>query len=143
MTRIEDRFGNFVNFHYSGDQLTSISSSDGRLITIQSNTAGYIATANGHQWQYHIQNGHLADVTNPDGSKWTYSPFGTYVARVDNPGDAIGLAYFSPGDMCLTPPTYAEYTGATSFNVTHPSGAQGAFSFSGMCSPAAGFPISA
>src|SRR5262249_29473359 len=33
-TRMEDRFGNWVNFNYSGDQLTSITSNDGRSITL-------------------------------------------------------------------------------------------------------------
>lgn len=130
-TRIEDRFGNFVNFQYSGNQLTSVSSSDGRLITIQPNATGYVVTANGRQWQYRIASGHLVDVTNPNGSKWTYSPFGTYSARIDYPGDALGLAYFSPGDMCTTPASYEDYAGTSSFNVTHPGGAQGAFTFSG------------
>lgn len=33
-TRVEDQYGNFVDYTYSGDKLTKIESSDGRIITI-------------------------------------------------------------------------------------------------------------
>ncbi len=33
-TKVEDRFGNYVEYHYTGDQLTSITASDGRSVTI-------------------------------------------------------------------------------------------------------------
>lgn len=131
-TRIEDRFGNYVNLHYSATgMLTSITASDGRQITIQSSADGYRVTANGRQWQYRIQNGHLLNVINPDASKWTYSPYGIYGARVDHPDDTLSLDYFAPEAFCQANQDYPDYMGTSGFSVTHPSGARAEFDFAG------------
>ena len=130
-TKIEDRHGNNVIFNYSGNQLLSISGSDGRYISLQATSSGYLATAGGRQWQYVVENGYLTQVINPDGSKWIYSPFGTYSPRVDYDDIGYGLDYFSPGDQCAQVPTYDDYMGDGTFTVTHPSGARAKFEFSG------------
>ncbi|TKB87580.1 MAG: hypothetical protein E8D43_00860, partial [Nitrospira sp.] len=131
-TRIEDRFGNYVNLQYGATGLlTSVTASDGRQISIQPTQNGYVATANGRQWQYQMQTGHLVSVVNPDMSRWTYSPFGTYSARVDYPDDTLSLDYFSPENFCQANQQYPEYMGAAAFTVTHPGGARGVFDFTG------------
>jgi RHS repeat-associated protein len=131
-TRIEDRFGNYVNLQYTTNgQLTSVVANDDRQISIQSSGSGYIATANGRQWQYVIQNGHLVNVVNPDSSKWTYSPYGIYAARVDHPDDTLPLDYFTPEAFCQANQDYPDYMGTSGFSVTHPSGARAEFDFAG------------
>jgi YD repeat-containing protein len=80
-SRVEDRFGNWVNYQWSGTQLLSIQSSDGRLLTLS-----YITTGSGgsvgprvsavtdgtRTWNYaYDSTGNLTTVTQPDGSKWT------------------------------------------------------------------------
>jgi hypothetical protein len=73
-TRIQDRFGNWVTYTYSGDQLTRIDASDGRAITIgwSGNTISSVTAPVG-TWSYGYNNGALSSVTQPDGSAWTYS----------------------------------------------------------------------
>jgi RHS repeat-associated protein len=131
-TRIEDRFGNHVDLQYgSTGQLLSVTANDGRQITLQPVVNGYVATANGRQWQYQIQSGYLTAVINPDGSRWTYSPFGTYSPRVDTPDDTLALDYFSPESFCQANQQYPDYMGTASFSVTHPGGARATFDFAG------------
>lgn len=122
-TRIEDRFGNWVNYAYTGDRLTGITSGDGRSIAITwsgSNIAS--ATAGGQTWTYAYNGVDLSQVTRPDGSKWTY-------------GYAGALKIWHDRDLFpTTPPTCNEHsvddnlTGFT-LTATHPSGAQGVFEF--------------
>lgn len=127
-TRVEDRFGNFVNLNYTAGRLSSISASDGRLISVTyPNPSAIVAQADGRTWTYALSNGHLQSVTNPDGSQWTYSPFGSiapYSIAADEPGLG-GMAEFDPATMCnrWAQPRMA----AASFTVTHPSGAQANF----------------
>lgn len=53
-SRIEDRFGNQVNFTWSGANLMQITASDGRAITLSYNSNGRVTSAsNGsHTWTY-------------------------------------------------------------------------------------------
>ncbi|WP_142807467.1 hypothetical protein [Stenotrophomonas maltophilia] len=76
LTRVEDRFGNWVN--YSSSQITA---SDGRSITF-SGTDGSVIEAGGRQWR--LQGGVL---TNPDGSTWSIGSVGGIAARPDGGGD--------------------------------------------------------
>lgn len=81
VTRIEDRFGNWLTYQYDAGKLTSISASDGRLVTIgtpgvaiSSVTAG--AGPDARTWNY--QYGAEFVVTQPDGASWRYvGNFGT------------------------------------------------------------------
>lgn len=89
-TRIEDRFGNYVLYAWSGDFLTSVTASDGRKIAIsyQANIDGTSrissvvanpGTSESRTWTYtytmvnRLSNYSLSAVNLPDGSKWIYS----------------------------------------------------------------------
>lgn len=84
VTRIEDRFGNWLAYAYSGAQLTGITASDGRSLAI-AYAAGVVqsvtlnsGTAASQSWTYDYttNNGttglQLATVVRPDGSKWQF-----------------------------------------------------------------------
>jgi YD repeat-containing protein len=122
-TRAEDRFGNWVNYGYTGDKLTSISSSDGRSISI-----AYVgerissATANGRTWTYQYRepgalgsriDGGLAAVVLPDGARWTYTPTGTLRPPVFGPSPE--------GSEC--DPRMPGVQGPYIYTVMHPAGA--------------------
>lgn len=87
VTKIEDRFGNTVNYIYSGSKVTSIEASDGRKVTIAwradapvIDSFSVIDSQSGaalRTWSYGYD---LTDpsfpllntVTNPDGSQWKF-----------------------------------------------------------------------
>ncbi|WP_080367244.1 RHS repeat domain-containing protein [Burkholderia pseudomallei] len=74
LSHVQDRFGNWVNYSYSGDHLTQITASDGRQITLNwsGDTITSVSSAAG-TWTYSYANGYLSAVTRPDGSQWRYS----------------------------------------------------------------------
>lgn len=135
-TRVEDRFGNGVNYNYGGaqgGQLLSIVADDGRRIDLEYDGGVTIqrARANGRVWQYGYTGGGgalginrfplLAKVTLPDQSAWTYSynmpmQYGglnpNYIP-LDVDGAFCEETEFSPETFTLT--------------ATHPSGATGTF----------------
>jgi YD repeat-containing protein len=131
VTRVEDRFGNWVKYDYSGDLVTDISAKDGRHVTIaygsgtprvnsvtvQGGTAGTRTWTYGYTKQGVLYT--LTSVTQPDGSVWSFDlgDFGlnAWVDMQLSAGtcDAIG----TPGNLG-TP-----YTGS----ITHPSGLTGTF----------------
>jgi RHS repeat-associated protein len=131
-TRIEDRFGNVVNLAYSGKNLTSVSSSDGRLITVHYQTVGNLPRV--HQvktadktwtYAYGTQNlgkfGYpLTQVTRPDSSTWKYDyPLGGFMFG----------EYFSPvleGEDPTCSPSMPERSEHV-LEITHPAGAKGRF----------------
>ena len=95
VTRVQDRFGNWVAYTYSGDQVTDITASDGRhvviayqagtprvsSVTVQGNAAGTRTWSYGYsllnnQWQ-------LTSVTLPDNSTWSYDLSQLNLARID------------------------------------------------------------
>ena len=78
VTRIEDRFGNWLIYHYNADKLTSISASDGRQVSIAYSGAYNISSitvnavdTSSRIWLYQGVN-KLSAVVNPDGSRWTF-----------------------------------------------------------------------
>lgn len=78
-SKVEDRFGNWVQYAYNAEGLpTRIWSSDGREITL-AYAGGHLATAtaNGRTWTYGYGavegKTRLTAVTRPDGSAWTYA----------------------------------------------------------------------
>jgi hypothetical protein len=84
VTRIDDRFGNWVTFNYQGDKLAQINASDGRSIVLSySGDLIQSATSAGRTWTYtygsttaypSLQGGpQLTKVTLPDSSTWAYS----------------------------------------------------------------------
>ena len=73
VTKITDKFGNYVNYNWQGHRLTSITSSDNRTITFGygSNDNITSATANGKTWSYIFNEGDLK-VTSPAGRVHDY-----------------------------------------------------------------------
>ncbi|HRP71437.1 MAG TPA: RHS repeat-associated core domain-containing protein [Luteimonas sp.] len=127
-SKIEDRFGNTVQFQYNANgHPTKIWSNDGREINL-TYTGGRLATATSHgrTWQYqytHIGSGlyaRLSQVIQPDSSKWQY----TYSDDLMPPPDPTGLP---PLPWCGGFPLMLD-VGFT-LTATHPAGASGTFQF--------------
>jgi YD repeat-containing protein len=127
-TRIEDIFGNWVSYTYNGDKLTSITSSDGRAISIGYDANGRIASAsaNGRTWNYAYAAGEafktdsgLASVALPDGTQWRYQKTGVLQAMLPPKGDE-----FSGCD-----PIEGQRPGPFTYQVQHPAGATAQFHF--------------
>lgn len=82
VTRIEDRFGNWLTYQYSGSSLTRIDASDGRYLQISGSSPVSVTLGGPSQsrtWTY--LDGSPSVVTLPDGSKWSYS-FSSLTAAV-------------------------------------------------------------
>jgi YD repeat-containing protein len=127
-TQVTDRFGNWVKYNYSGNQLTSITASDGREIDIswsggvvQSATA--VSPAYGSRtWTYSYINGNLSSVSQPDGSGWAYAVVSGSLATVkDND------VYDGPPDHCQL--DSSQNIGSFVYAIASPSGATGTFNF--------------
>lgn len=125
-TKVEDRFGNWVQYQWSGSQLTGISANDGRSITLSYDSAQQVetATAHGNTWTYGYSSsgGSLASVTLPDSSRWSYSGGRKKIVYSGSP---------PASNPCTLPPTSAWNSSTTPYTLTmvHPSGA---FTFSPM-----------
>jgi RHS repeat-associated protein len=127
-TRVEDRFGNSVTYTYSGSRLTSITSSDGRQITLaydpSHGSVASVTTGDGRSWTYQYSGSTLIGVTQPDGSKWTYTTLKGF-------GDMAPVWGWSPPwegpeNVCIEP----DYGyGEVQIQIGHPSGAIGTFDF--------------
>ena len=99
-TKVEDRFGNTVEYAYSAGKLQSITGKDHngtvrRLITV-TYTGDNISkvTANGREWTYDYTNGHLTKVTLPSGLYWDLD-----VQNLVNAGLQQGLKLVCGGAM--------------------------------------------
>lgn len=83
VTRVEDRFGNWVTYHYTSGRLDSIDASDGRHLGLSYGapgaatvTAGSGASARVWSYTFNSVNPSVTQqltVTLPDGAKWIYS----------------------------------------------------------------------
>jgi len=129
VTRVEDRFGNTLTYHYSGANLTSITASDGRSLTLsyvsgtsRISTATLQSSAASRVWSYqygtdvyHVLN----KVTLPDNTSWAFDMAG-FLASDMNPvaGTCSTAAHLST----------QTWTGS----ITHPSGLIGTFQVKGM-----------
>lgn len=76
VTRVEDRFGNWLAYQYEAGKLTAIVASDGRQVTIGNpgNMIGSITAGTGPEariWTYQYQSGF--QVIQPDGTGWSYT----------------------------------------------------------------------
>jgi YD repeat-containing protein len=114
VTRIEDRFGNWVNYGYSGKNLTSISSNDGRQLTLTYDTSGTrlaSATDGTRTWTYSYATG--VQVTHPDGQVWSASLSGPGIPRTDG--------------SCAQEPI--RYSGEYTVTIQERTGAIGSFNF--------------
>ncbi|WP_454831485.1 RHS repeat protein [Pseudoxanthomonas wuyuanensis] len=127
-TRVEDRFGNWVQYSYSNAasapvKLDRIESSDGRVITV-GYSGGRVSSvaAHGRVWTYgYSESGSLASVVLPDASAWTINLQGFQNLLIRYYQGAPG----EPWRNCTNPGDVVEqsYVGT----VTHPSGATGTF----------------
>ncbi len=127
-TKVEDRFGNWVKYAYDPSaplHLHQITSSDGRTITLT-----YLGTSNivqsindgSHTWTYgYTFNGSyysLSSVTRPDASKWQISL------------DTLNhISWSYPNPWTCGAPGTPSAPNTFSGTLTHPSGAQGTFTF--------------
>ncbi|KAA9132078.1 RHS repeat-associated core domain-containing protein [Marinihelvus fidelis] len=127
-SKIEDRFGNTVEFQYNTDGLpTRIWASDGReIILTYSGKRLSTATSHGRTWSYAYTNttsgyfARLSSVTLPDNSQWAYG----YTSNLMPSPDSAGLP---PLPWCAGFPPVQE--DAFTFTATHPSSAVGVFTF--------------
>jgi YD repeat-containing protein len=108
-TKVEDRFGNWIQYHYNGRRLASIDASDGRLVTFtwrpETDWVDHIAVtgASGasRTWTYQYADesqlvanttqylGRLSAVALPDGSSWQFGLQGLLSATV---GQSTGIS---------------------------------------------------
>lgn len=143
-TRIEDRFGNWVQYHYDGDELDYIDASDGRYIDITwlhvdgasliSDIEVQPGTMPARKWHYSyamstdpsgIVSAILTDVRLPDQSHWSFSLVNIGTVISDPMLDRCGYVR-DEDDMGTTgTPTFSTST------ITHPSGLIGTFTVSG------------
>ncbi len=128
-TRVEDRFGNWVQYQYNGNgHPIKIWSNDGREIVLTYSGSQLVsASAHGQTWTYGYgavgTQTRLTSVTLPDGSAWTYGySNGLDPSFVDWDGN-------STSDCAEQPP---EVSAGFTFTATHPSGASGSFEFGNM-----------
>lgn len=117
-TRIEDRFGNSVEYGYEGEKLVSISSSDGRALRLSygSNSKLASVTDGARTWQYAYSSNGIT-LTYPDGSVWASSLYNGITRR---------------GNNCESTGPVERFAGDATLVLQHPSGAIGRFSFSGV-----------
>ncbi|KAF1722098.1 wall associated protein [Pseudoxanthomonas wuyuanensis] len=144
-TRVQDRFGNYVDYEYSGDQLNRIVASDGRIITLTYSDGRIIkASAHGRDWHYtyhsslyfsiHPRARALTMVTLPDQSRWQYLYNGGLSIVPSIQDGSIG------GPSCIEPlPDHASF----GLTVTHPAGAVGEFRFEYLRHGISGTPATA
>lgn len=125
VTRIEDRFGNWLTYQYSNGSLTRIDASDGRLLEISKTASQTMISINSgvekRTWTYSVLGtGSLSTVALPDGSSWTYDF----------------------GSLSRALPLYSGYTGqcdaqpeasqpSIQGSATSPSGLSGTYTFAG------------
>ncbi|TQV65648.1 hypothetical protein FKG94_28395, partial [Exilibacterium tricleocarpae] len=115
-SRVEDRFGNDVNYYYtSSGLLRLIVANDGRRITITHSGAVKTMTSNGRVWTYTrstVNDRKNLVVERPDGRQWHYDLFQSKSRRDPEAGECDGTETFSP-----------------TMTVTHPDGTVGTFDF--------------
>lgn len=130
VSRIEDRFGNYLTYAYADGKLTSITASDGRKATIQWDSASPLVTSitlmptsgQARTWQYHYINQttepELYEVILPDGtSRW----------RFEGIGNPLGSTPYPEFTECNIRTYDNSGTGYSDVTITHPSGLVGKF----------------
>lgn len=129
VTKVEDRFGNWLHYNYTGANLTSITASDGREISLRYNSNGTVASVVAQPasvaprtWTYSYgtfpATGQptLTSVTPPDQSHWGFA--------MENLKYQPDLTPAILGD-CNSPGVLGPVSWSGS--ITHPSGLTGSF----------------
>lgn len=121
VTKIEDRFGNYINYNYSGNQLTSITANDGRTVSFtygsgSSENLIKTITYNDRVWEYIYSGSELVQVIRPDGKSWEYDI------------TEVKMNVWDGSECSLKEPFHSNFTHI----VKHPDGAIGTFEFSGQ-----------
>ncbi|HEY9469988.1 MAG TPA: hypothetical protein VIQ76_10290, partial [Propionibacteriaceae bacterium] len=125
VTRIEDRFGNALTYSYNGSNLTAITASDGRQLSLTyvtgtsrvSTATLQPASGTPRTWTYQYATSlyhALTKVVLPDRSAWSYNLASFLAADMD-----------PIGGTCSTPAQLV--TGTWTGTITHPSGLTGSF----------------
>ncbi|GGA16898.1 hypothetical protein [Dyella nitratireducens] len=137
VTRVVDRFGNSLTYTYNNanGNLTGITASDGRSVTIGYDSTGYLITSVTAQasnvaprtWTYTYNTSNsalpiLTGVTLPDGSAWGYN-LGAFQTTPITMSQTADCNQNNPGVV-----DEATVTGT----VTHPSGLTGTFTLTVM-----------
>jgi len=122
VTRVEDRFGNYLTYQYTAGRLVKITANDGRLLEVSAATSPTTISLNSgtakRTWTY--TPGATTTVALPDGSAWTYNFSALTSAGVP------ALATYKTG-LCGINTTN---TGATmQATAISPSGVTGTFTF--------------
>jgi len=132
VTRVTDRFGNWVNYGYDAGKLISIDASDGRKVNLayDANTRRVhtitvqAGSASPRTWTYNYAIGDfgiptLTSITQPDGSSWQFN-----MAAISAHSGPNFVNSNSSSCSVLSPPTNVqEFTGT----IIHPSGLTGTF----------------
>ncbi len=143
-TRVEDRFGNFVDYHWVGDRLDRITSSDNRTLVFHYTSDGeridWVENNGARVVDYQYDSdGSLFEVIYQDQSKWilnlshVYAPHFAQCVPGDRPTNPALLAdwVFQCWDRNSPPFGYKRKLSGVSANGTlkHPSGATATFTF--------------
>lgn len=126
VTRVEDRHGNWLTYNYTSGILTSITASDGRVVTLSNNGKNITSvranpdTAN-RLWNYNYTNTSLTSISLPDGSNWQFSLNDLPDSRIAGTTEIAGNC--SIGHTLLT----GLSGDAKSGSITSPSGATATF----------------
>jgi RHS repeat-associated protein len=123
VSRVEDAFGNWVNYSYTGDKLTSITASDGRFINLSYSGSNVVSVASSiGTWTYGYVNGRLSSVVLPDGSSWAYTTVGELKVTSVDP---LIVSDWVADCTNVEPDNGGEFR----YTVKHPGGASAAYYF--------------
>ncbi|MCL1132648.1 hypothetical protein L2748_23590, partial [Shewanella sairae] len=129
VSKIEDRFGNWVKYEYDASNISRIVSNDGRNISVKKDSKGTSVYSEGKMWRYDILNkgsgtssGNNRNdliVTQPDGLQWKYElDISETISTSDSDGNPICGRQFKPSRTTSHP-----------MKVTSPYGAITEFKF--------------
>lgn len=117
VTRIEDRFGNRVDFAYDGARLRTIQASDGRAVELEWNgdLLVRITTHPGSEaprtWRYTYSGRRLTEVVLPDNSRWSFDlasgPAPGNLSTLTAPSGLVGRFLHEPAGRALAQRTWS------------------------------------
>ncbi|MBX9402505.1 hypothetical protein K4L06_14425 [Lysobacter sp. BMK333-48F3] len=147
VSKIEDRFGNWVRYDWEYDHPTRIYANDGReIVMTYSSPAPYLfdgnyqtniktATANGRTWTFDYANAYGGNVRNPDGSEWKFDGPAVFdMPRLDvaeyliNPDNN---QHYPQKNVPCSPGSILADT-RSKVRIVHPSGAAAEYLFKSM-----------